>query len=132
MGQYLADVVAAGAGNDQDCIACRALEHTSCQSTVCFHMPDLHLDGVTSSQEFRQQGRGAFAHAADQHAGARHAMAAITSVDHGQAGLYAIPKAPKEGRRGLWLGENRRRHGPDHVSRCRARQITVHPDNSRQ
>ena len=73
VGQYLADIVAAGAEDGKDRIACRSLEWAACEATVRFHVPDLGLDGAASSQEFRQHGRDAFAHAADQHAGVFHA-----------------------------------------------------------
>ena len=69
VGQYLADVVAAGAQNGEDCIACRSLEWAAREATVRFHVPGLGLDGAASSQEFRQHRRDAFSHAADQHAG---------------------------------------------------------------
>jgi hypothetical protein len=35
-------------------------------------VPDLGLNSAAPSQEFCQYGRDAFAHAADQHSGARH------------------------------------------------------------
>ena len=70
VGEDLADVVAAGAEDGKDCIAYRSLEWATRQAAICFHVPDLGLDGAASSQEFRQQGRDAFSHAADQHASA--------------------------------------------------------------
>ena len=49
-----------------------------------FLASDLGFDGAAPSQQFRRHGRDAFARSADQDAGTRHAMAAKSSVDHGQ------------------------------------------------
>jgi hypothetical protein len=65
MGQYLADIVAAGTENSEDRISSSALEGAACQSTVSFHVPDLGFDGAAPSEELCEHGRDAFAHATD-------------------------------------------------------------------
>jgi hypothetical protein len=47
-------------------------------------------------------------------------------------GICVVPEAPKEDRRAVRLGQNRRRHGTNHVSGRRTRPIPLHPDHGRQ
>ena len=43
-----------------------------------------------------------------------------------------VPETPQAHRGGFRLGQDRRRHGPDRLSRHRTRAIPLHPDDGRQ
>ena len=86
MGEDLADVVAAAAEQGVEGVAEGAPEGASGEASVRFHVADLGLDGAAAPQELGQFGREAAARAADEHPCALHAMAAVATIDHGEAG----------------------------------------------
>jgi hypothetical protein len=55
MGEYLADIVTAGAEDGKDCVGGAALQRASGQATVAFHVPDLRRDGASSPEELCQE-----------------------------------------------------------------------------
>ena len=52
--------------------------------------------------------------------------------DHPTRGLRTVDSAPQTDRRGLRLGQNHWRHGPNRLSRRRTGAVPLHPDDGRQ
>ena len=55
VGEYLADIVTAGAEDGKDCVADAALQWAPGKTSVGLHVPDLRLDGTSSPEELCQE-----------------------------------------------------------------------------
>ena len=86
VGEDLADVVAAAAENGEESITDRALEGAAGEAAVGLHVADLGLDGAATPEQPGQSRREPAPHAADKHLRALDAMAAVSTIDHGEAG----------------------------------------------
>lgn len=69
MGQYLTDIVTAGAEHGEDRIADTAFQGTSRQTPIRFHVTDLWLDSASSFEQLCERRGDAAPLAADQDAG---------------------------------------------------------------
>lgn len=108
VGQYLADVVSAGAKDGEDGITDGAFQGASGEAAVALHVADLSLDGAAAAEVCDQFGRQAAPCAADQDAAPVLAIAAIAAGRRrpyqgvGRSGFPPVP-APSggyDGRRG--------------------------------
>lgn len=86
VGQYLADIVSAGAEQGKEGIPDGAFERAARETAVGFHVTDFGLDGAPAAEVCDQLGCQAAPCAADQDAGPVLAMAAIAAVDDGEIG----------------------------------------------
>ena len=56
----------------------------------------------------------------------------LTRIRHPARGLFPVDQTPQTDRRGIWLGQNRRWHGPDRLSGRRTGAFPLHPDDDCQ
>ena len=86
MGQDLADIVAAGVQDGEDCVADGAFQGASGQAAIGLHVADFCLDRTSTAQVCDQFWRQTAPGAADQDAGRLNTVAAVSAVDDGKIG----------------------------------------------